>query len=139
MARFWLRHGVVTGYVVDWLLDNCMIRVVDLEVLAKTVARVSPELGWRREVYPMAVLISLVLTVAKDLIPNSGPVVGSRRVCGGESESSRVKDYVMEWMANEINERFASTSSADNGWLTSKLQQKEKIRKKDKNRKPREL
>ncbi|XP_021904404.1 receptor-like serine/threonine-protein kinase At2g45590 isoform X3 [Carica papaya] len=144
--------SVMTGYdVVDQSPESCVIRVVDSEASPETVAGVSPEVGLEKGSVSEGCFDKFSVDSGKDLISGGGKKWGSRRDWwwkqdnGGESESGRVKDYVVEWIGNEIkketpkNEWVASTSSVDNGGLTSKIEQKkEKVRKKEKNRKPRE-
>ncbi|OMP08084.1 hypothetical protein CCACVL1_01163 [Corchorus capsularis] len=105
--------------------ESCVLRVMDSE----TSQAVSPEIGMEKA------------SVLSEGFFDKDPV--------GGSESGRVKDYVMEWIGNEIkkdrpkNEWLASPSSVDNineSTVSSSNveQKKEKVRKKERNRKPRE-
>ncbi|KAL4362072.1 hypothetical protein GQ457_04G032200 [Hibiscus cannabinus] len=99
--------------------ESCVLRVLDSEAVKSGRDLVSNKKGCSR----------------RDWWWKQDPGVGS--------ESGRVKDYVMEWIGNEIrkerpkNEWLASPSSVDI-LNDCKEEKKEKIRKKERNRRPRE-
>ncbi|XWS32282.1 hypothetical protein CRYUN_Cryun23aG0146600 [Craigia yunnanensis] len=134
----------------DRSLESCVLRVLDSEASPA----VSPEMGVEKgSVLSDGFFDKISVESGRDLVGNKKG--GSRRDWWwkqdprGGSESGRVKDYVMEWIGNEIkkerpkNEWLASPSSVDN-INDSKVsssnveQKKEMIRKKERNRKPRE-
>ncbi|GMI66903.1 hypothetical protein like AT2G45590 [Hibiscus trionum] len=130
--------------------ESCVLRVLDSEASPA----LSPEMGLEKGSVLSEGLSDMVsVESGRDLVSNKKGV--SRRDWwwkqdpGVGSESGRVKDYVMEWIGNEIkkerpkNEWLASPSSVDNindckASSSSVEQKKEKIRKKERNRRPRE-
>ncbi|XVF73348.1 hypothetical protein PTKIN_Ptkin12aG0194300 [Pterospermum kingtungense] len=146
-------ESVLTGFeegesltVADRSPESCVLRVLDSE--ASPV--LSPEMGAEKgSVLSEGLFDKVSVESGRDLVGNKKG--GSRRDWWWkqDSESGRVKDYVMEWIGNEIkkertkNEWLASPSSVDN-INNSKVsssnveKKKEKIRKKERNRKPRE-
>ncbi|KAJ0053222.1 hypothetical protein Pint_00295 [Pistacia integerrima] len=141
--------GVCGGGGIDLSPDSCVVRVFDPEVSPETVV-LSPEVGADKGSVSEAGFDHVSIESGKDLIGN-GKKCSSRRDWwwkqdnGGGSESGRLKDYVMEWIGSEIkkdrpkNEWIASPSSTENNGSGSKLElKKERVRKKEKNRKPRE-
>ncbi|XP_044492085.1 receptor-like serine/threonine-protein kinase At2g45590 [Mangifera indica] len=130
--------------------ESCVVRVFDPEVSPETSV-LSPEVGADKGSASEAGFDRVSIESGKDLIGN-GKRCSSRRDWwwkqdngGGRSESGRVKDYVVEWIGSEIkkdppkNEWIAYPCSTENTGSGSKLElKKEKVRKKEKNQKPRE-
>ncbi|KAG4173784.1 hypothetical protein ERO13_A11G083100v2 [Gossypium hirsutum] len=130
--------------------ESCVLRVLDSEASPA----LSPEVGLEKgSVLSEGLFDKVSVESGRDLAGHKKG--GSRRDWwwkqdpGVGSESGRVKDYVMEWIGNEIkkerpkNEWLTSPSSVDNindskVSSSSVEHKKEKIRKKERNRKPRE-
>ncbi|XP_022759522.1 receptor-like serine/threonine-protein kinase At2g45590 [Durio zibethinus] len=152
-------ESVLTGFeegasliVADRSPESCVLKVLDSE--PSPGVSVSPEMGVEKgSVLSEGFFDKISVESGRDLVSNKKG--GSRRDWwwkqdpGGGSESGRVKDYVMEWIGNEIkkerpkSEWFASPCSVDNindskGSTLDVEQKKEKTRKKERNRKPRE-
>lgn len=139
------------GNGVDLSPESCVVRVYDADVSPETVSILSPEVCVDKGSVSETCFDKISVDSSKDLAGKRGG--GSRRDWwwkqdnGGGSESGRVKDYVMEWIGSEIrkerpkNEWNSSPSSVDNNnhGSTSKIElKKERVRKKEKSRKPRE-
>ncbi|XP_039008012.1 receptor-like serine/threonine-protein kinase At2g45590 [Hibiscus syriacus] len=130
--------------------ESCELRILDSEASPA----LSPETKLEKvSVFSEGLYDKVSVESGRDLVSNKKG--GSRRDWwwkqdpGVGYESGRVKDYVMEWIGNEIkkerpkNEWLASPSSVDNindckVSSSSVEQKKEKIRKKERNRKPKE-
>ncbi|PPD78209.1 hypothetical protein GOBAR_DD24855 [Gossypium barbadense] len=130
--------------------ESCVLRVLDSEASPA----LSPEVGLEKgSVLSEGLFDKVSVESGRDLAGHKKG--GSRRDWwwkqdpGVGSESGRVKDYVMEWIGNEIkkerpkNEWLTSPSSVDNindskVSSSSVEHKKEKIRKKERNRKPRD-
>lgn len=159
-----LTGGFEEGAALDRSPESCVVRISDPEASPETAVPTSPEAAADKTSVSEGCFDKLSVESGKDLIGNGRRKGGSGRDWwwkqdNGGSESGRVKDYVMEWIGNEINkerpkrEWVASPSSADNGGsVSAKTEQKkrrkrlewwasldeERIRKRDRNRKPRE-
>lgn len=157
--------GFEEGLVLDRSPESCVVRILDPEASPETAVLTSPEATADKTSVSEGCFDKFSVESGKDLIGNGRRKGGSGRDWwwkqdnGGGSESGRVKDYVMEWIGNEIkkerpkSEWVASPSSADNGGsVSAKTEQKkrrkrlewwasldeERIRKRDRNRKPKE-
>ncbi|PON85148.1 Serine/threonine protein kinase [Trema orientale] len=148
--------------------ESCVVRILDPEASPETAVAVSPETAAAVDKIGAASEGGFSVESGKDLAGNGRRKGGSGRDWwwkqdnnGGGSESGRVKDYVMEWIGNEISkerpksEWVASPSSAGNlgsskpdseqqkkrkkrlEWWSS-LDEERMARKKENHRKPRE-
>ncbi|KAL5565371.1 hypothetical protein UlMin_028535 [Ulmus minor] len=157
--------GFDDGVGIDRSPESCVVRNLDPEASPETTVALSPETATDKAGASDGCFDKFSVESGKDLIGNgrrkgaSGRDWWWKQDNGGGSESGRVKDYVMEWIGNEISkerpksEWAASPSSAENGGsVNPKPEQKkrrkrlewwasldeERFRKKEKNRKPRE-
>ncbi|KAF3442274.1 hypothetical protein FNV43_RR16190 [Rhamnella rubrinervis] len=157
--------GFEEGVVLDRSPESCVVRILDPDASPETAVPTSPEATADKTSVSEGCFDKFSVESGKDLIGNGRRKGGSGRDWwwkqdnGGGSESGRVKDYVMEWIGNEIkkerpkSEWVASPSSADNGGsVSAKTEQKkrrkrlewwasldeERIRKRDRNKQPKE-
>ncbi|KAF5744332.1 receptor-like serine/threonine-protein kinase [Tripterygium wilfordii] len=155
-------ESIVTGYeesavvATDRSPESFAVRVLDSEASPDTAQALSPELGVDKGSVSDACFDKASVDSGKDL-NSGGKKGGSRRDWwwkqdnGGESESGRVKDYVMEWIGSEIKKERPKgewIASASSSKIETKKRRKrlewwasldeERIQKKEKNRKPRE-
>ncbi|KAJ8748894.1 hypothetical protein K2173_013327 [Erythroxylum novogranatense] len=166
-------ESVATGYDesnttpvgIDRSVESCGIRILDSDASPETIPAMSPEMGVDKR--SVSEFDKASVESGKDLVGGAKKGGGSRRDWwwkqdnGLGSESGRVKDYVMEWIGNEIkkerpkSEWIASPSSVGGNELKNtkaSFEQKkhkkrkewwasledEKAQKKEKIRKPRE-
>ncbi|KAH7512810.1 hypothetical protein FEM48_Zijuj12G0129500 [Ziziphus jujuba var. spinosa] len=166
-----LTGGFEEGVAADRSPESCcVVRILDSEASPEAGVPLSPETATADKAsVSEGCFDKFSVESGKDLIGNGRRKGGSGRDWwwkqdnGGGSESGRVKDYVMEWIGNEISKErpksewvAASPTSVENGGggslTAAKTEQKkrrkrldwwasldeDKIRKKDRNRKPRE-